>query len=76
MQTIPQVRFVDDILVAPILEYGSRKHAVYLPENSKWIDIKTGNQIEGGKWINADAPLESIPVFIKTSNTSICEYFN
>jgi alpha-D-xyloside xylohydrolase len=57
--------FGPDILVAPVLEYRSRKRGVYLPAKTGWIDAWTGEKISGGKWKEAKAPLERIPVYLK-----------
>ena len=57
--------FGRDILVAPILEYEARKRKVYLPAGTSWTDAWTGKKISGGQWIEADAPLERIPVYLR-----------
>lgn len=54
-----------DILVAPVLYAGQRIRSVYLPKGERWIDYTTGKEYEGGQTIEADAPLNIIPVFIK-----------
>jgi alpha-D-xyloside xylohydrolase len=51
--------------VAPILYKGSTSRKVYLPEGAKWKDVNNGQILTGGQWINYDAPLEIIPVFLK-----------
>jgi len=57
--------FGPDILVAPILYEGVRERTVYLPEGAKWYEWETGKVYEGGKEIICQAPLNTIPVFIK-----------
>ncbi|HTY81635.1 MAG TPA: TIM-barrel domain-containing protein, partial [Dehalococcoidales bacterium] len=57
--------FGPDILVAPVLEYKARKRRVYLPAGTGWIDAWTGKKIKGGQWIEAEAPLERVPVYLK-----------
>jgi alpha-D-xyloside xylohydrolase len=54
-----------DILVAPVLETGVSKREVYLPHDTHWIDAWTDDILEGGQWVNADAPLEWIPVYFR-----------
>ena len=54
-----------DMLVAPILYAKQRTRTVYLPKGECWIDYATGREYEGGQMIKADAPLKTIPVFIK-----------
>lgn len=60
-----QYMFGPDILVAPILYKGGTSRKVYLPEGAKWKDVNNGQILTGGQWINYDAPLEIIPVFLK-----------
>ncbi|MBO4408754.1 MAG: alpha-glucosidase, partial [Clostridiales bacterium] len=57
-----QYMFGGSLLVAPVLEAGARSREVYLPEGT-WEDFYSGEQIEGGRVIKADAPLDKIPVF-------------
>ena len=57
-----QYMFGGSLLVAPVLEAGARSREVYLPEGI-WEDFYSGEQIEGGRVIKADAPLDKIPVF-------------
>ena len=54
-----------DVLVAPVLNAGQRSRTVYLPKEEHWIDYTTGKEYEGGQTAKADAPLSTIPVFIK-----------
>jgi alpha-D-xyloside xylohydrolase len=61
--------FGPDILVAPILEYEARKRKVYLPAGTSWTDAWTGKKINGGQWLEADAPLERIPVYLRGNST-------
>ena len=57
-----QYMFGPDYLVAPVLESGARSREVYLPAGD-WKDVRTGEIVAGGRFITADAPLDSIPVF-------------
>ena len=41
---------------------------VILPENTGWYDLYTEKYYEGGQCINADAPLDHIPVFVKAGS--------
>nr|WP_281270962.1 TIM-barrel domain-containing protein [Paenibacillus prosopidis] len=54
-----------DLLVAPNLYEGAVSREVYLPEGSKWTDARTGSVFEGGQTILVEAPLSSIPVFLR-----------
>ena len=55
--------FGDSILVAPIIHAGQRTRKVYLPAGSKWKVFRGEAIYEGGSWVEAAAPIESIPVF-------------
>ena len=57
--------FGPDVLVAPILELGMRKRNVYLPKGNGWKNIWNGIVYEGGQVVEADAPLDKIPVFVR-----------
>lgn len=57
--------FGPDLLVAPVIEKGARGRMVYLPKGSSWRDARDGNTYEGGCWIEADAPLDVIPLFFR-----------
>ena len=59
-----QYMFGPDYLVAPVLAPGALSREVYLPAG-RWQDIRTGETLEGGRTVTAEAPLDSIPVFKK-----------
>ena len=63
----------NDILVSAVWRSGVTKHKLYLPAGEEWIDAwDTSNIIEGGKYIEVDAPVYKIPVFIrKGSNINL-----
>jgi len=53
------------LLVSPVYEYGARKRKVYLPAGTRWYDFYSGTVFAGGETIDAAAPLERMPVFVK-----------
>ncbi len=53
-----------DLLVAPILKQGATSRRVYLPAGI-WYDYWTNRQIAGGHMIDADAPLETVPLYVR-----------
>lgn len=60
-----QFLFGKELLVAPVVEQGAVTKEVYLPEGD-WIDFKNGTtKYKGEQWITVDAPLNTIPVFVK-----------
>lgn len=56
------------LLVCPVLEKGARSRKVYLPSGADWYDFHTGRCFTGGQWILADAPLETIPLYVRTGS--------
>ena len=61
-----QYMFGSEYLVAPVLSLNTFEREVYLPDG-KWMDIRDGKIYEGASLINAEAPLDSIPVYKKTA---------
>jgi alpha-glucosidase (family GH31 glycosyl hydrolase) len=53
--------------VAPVMDEGSEERRTYLPRG-RWIDWRTGEAVEGGQWITADAPLERIPLWVRAGS--------
>jgi alpha-glucosidase (family GH31 glycosyl hydrolase) len=53
-----------DLLVAPVVKKGATSRRVYLPEG-RWIDYWNGKTMDGKKWIDAEAPLDTIPLFVR-----------
>ncbi|CAI6083453.1 glycoside hydrolase family 31 protein [Cohnella sp. JJ-181] len=59
-----QFLFGPDLMIAPILRPGTFSRAVYLPAGA-WYDYWTGERREGGRWILANAPLETMPMYVR-----------
>jgi alpha-glucosidase len=53
-----------DLLVAPILKPNLTTRLVYLPAGI-WFDYWTGARHEGGRMIRVEAPLETVPFFVR-----------
>ncbi len=72
-----QFMFGPSLMVCPIttamyygidskqLEDVSRTRTVYLPEGTVWYDFWSEKRYEGGQTIEAEAPIDRIPVFVK-----------
>jgi len=54
----------DDLLVAPILKPDVTRRLVYLPAGS-WYDYWTNKKYAGGTMISVDAPLDTVPMFVR-----------
>ncbi len=53
------------LLVCPVIEPGAKTWKVYLPEG-EWMDFWDKKSIPGQQWIEVDAPVHSIPVFVRS----------
>jgi alpha-glucosidase len=54
----------DDLLVAPIVKPDVIARLVYLPKGT-WYDYWTNKKYSGGTMIRVDAPLETVPMFVR-----------
>jgi alpha-D-xyloside xylohydrolase len=50
------------------LDKTSKSRLVYLPKGADWYDFWTGKQFTGGQTILADAPLDKIPLYIRSGS--------
>src|SRR5712671_1012081 len=54
----------DDLLVAPIVKPDLTSRLVFLPKGI-WYDYWTNKKYEGGSMMRVDAPLETVPMFVR-----------
>lgn len=54
----------EDLLVAPIVKPDVTARLVYLPKGT-WYDYWTNKRYEGGRMIRVEAPLETVPMFVR-----------
>ncbi len=52
------------LLVAPILEPGARARATYLPRGERWVELRSGLEVDEG-WVLSEAGLDEIPLYIR-----------
>jgi alpha-D-xyloside xylohydrolase len=45
-----------------------KTRSVYLPAGASWIDFWTGEKLDGGRTIVADAPIEKMPLMVKAGS--------
>ena len=55
------------LLVSPVTTQGATTRTVYLPK-AIWYDFWTGDRVEGGKRIEADAPLAKLPLYVRAGS--------
>lgn len=50
------------------VEGVKKSRKLYLPKGYGWYDFWTGERLEGGAWIESEAPLEIMPLFVKAGS--------
>jgi alpha-D-xyloside xylohydrolase len=55
-------------LVAPVTEQGGTRREVYLPAGTDWYNYWTNQRIHGGQTITVDAPIDTLPLFVKAGS--------
>jgi alpha-D-xyloside xylohydrolase len=60
--------FGPELLVAPVTQYKARTRSVYLPQSTGWYDFWTGKPVPPGTRIEAAAPYDSIPLFVRAGS--------
>jgi alpha-D-xyloside xylohydrolase len=63
-----QYMFGPSLLVNPVYTYKQRSRTLYLPKCAGWYDCYAGKWYAGGQTINAAAPYERMPVFVKAGS--------
>jgi alpha-glucosidase len=63
-----QYMFGDNMMLAPVVNAGQTSREVYLPEGETWVDFNTKAEFKGGQTINVQAPLETMPIFVKKNS--------
>ena len=51
-----------------IVEPREKTRSVYLPAENQWVDFWTGQTLPGGQTITADAPIDKIPLLVKSGS--------
>ena len=62
-----QFMFGPALLVSPVLEAKATERRVYLPK-TRWYDFWSGQPMEGGAYVQAAAPLERIPLYVRAGS--------
>ncbi|HEX3563667.1 MAG TPA: hypothetical protein VHU24_12585, partial [Solirubrobacterales bacterium] len=62
--------FGPSLWVAPVLDEGATERRTYLPRGD-WLDWWTGERLTGGRWIDAEAPLDRIPLWVRSGSLMI-----
>jgi alpha-D-xyloside xylohydrolase len=62
-----QFMFGPAFLVNPVTEPGANTRRAYLPK-AKWYDFWTGTSVEGPRTVDAPAPIEKLPLFVRAGS--------
>jgi alpha-D-xyloside xylohydrolase len=60
--------FGPSILVCPVTEETAFSRKVYLPKGADWYDFWTGSKIQGGQSITAEAPIQTLPLYVRAGS--------
>ncbi len=60
--------FGPSLLVAPVTEQGRTSREVYLPAGTDWYNFWTNEKLHGGQRITVNAPIDTIPLFVKAGS--------
>jgi alpha-glucosidase (family GH31 glycosyl hydrolase) len=55
-------------LVAPVTDQGATNRMVYLPAGAEWYNYWTNERFKGGQTIRVDAPIDTIPLFVRAGS--------
>jgi len=56
------------LLVSPVTQYRARSRPVYLPKAVGWYDLWSGRPAAAGTTIDAPAPFDAIPVYVRAGS--------
>jgi alpha-D-xyloside xylohydrolase len=63
-----QFMFGPSILVNPVLKQDATHRTVYLPASPVWYDFWSGASLKGSQELEAEAPLDRIPLFVRAGS--------
>jgi alpha-D-xyloside xylohydrolase len=63
-----QYLFGPALMVCPVTHSGAANRSVYLPSGAQWFDFWTGRTISGGRTIDAAAPIQTLPLFVRAGS--------
>lgn len=67
-----QFMFGDRIMAAPIVDQGKERRRIYLPRGSRWTDWWTQQTYAGGRYIERQTGIETLPLYVRGTRSSRC----
>jgi alpha-D-xyloside xylohydrolase len=58
----------EQLFSGPDAAQGKHTRDVYLPAGTSWYDFWTGKKYKGGQTLNADAPLKTMPLYVRAGS--------
>jgi len=68
LDILDQFMFGPALLVNPVTRAGATTRSVYLPAGSNWYDFWTGASLQGGQTVEAAAPIETVPLYVRAGS--------
>jgi alpha-D-xyloside xylohydrolase len=63
-----QFMFGSALMVAPVTRPKATVRTVYLPAGTDWFDFWSGKRLKGGSTVSVQAPLASLPLFVRAGS--------
>jgi alpha-D-xyloside xylohydrolase len=63
-----QFMFGPALLVNPVTEPEATERRIYLPSDTTWYDFWSGQKVQGGVHLQAAAPLDRIPLYVRAGS--------
>jgi alpha-D-xyloside xylohydrolase len=63
-----QYMFGTALMVNPVTQPGAQTRKVYLPADASWTDFWTGQTTPGGQSVDAAAPIETLPLYVRAGS--------
>jgi alpha-D-xyloside xylohydrolase len=63
-----QFLFGPALMINPVTTEGATQRKLYLPAGSDWVDFWSGKRVSGGQTIDAEAPLDKMPIYARSGS--------
>lgn len=63
-----QYLFGPALMPCPVTVAGATNRTVYLPSGATWYDFWTGQTSAGGQTVNAAAPIDKLPIYVRAGS--------